>query len=78
MKDAKLPESTDPESSSRVRLPFWLRDLLADIAGSPPDGFGARVLGGVGTRLPRGGQAPALWRRIPTRRLAGDFQSLTS
>ena len=46
MKDAKLPESTDRESSSRGRLPFWLRDLLADIAGSPPEGFGARVLGG--------------------------------
>lgn|GEM_PF-4284032 len=47
---AETPDSMKPASGKarhRPRLPFWLADMLAEIAGSPPDTFWTRLGGGV-------------------------------
>lgn len=46
MKDEREPQLTDQEPPSRERLPFWLRNLLANVSGSPST-FWTRFLGGI-------------------------------
>jgi hypothetical protein len=51
---AETPDSMKPASGKARRcslLPFWLADLLAEIAGSPPDTYWTRIGGGVAAPL---------------------------